>query len=290
MISPNLITALNSTRSLMAIKKEMEEEKKSNPFTLFIYKALLGLFACLYSLVCFAITRKKNISTNRQLLFINIIQLISTILLNGSVAVGFTYKKYLSFVLLGVYNPLLAITLILFPLAAIRTHPTFYKLYFLHLQCIKVDQTFGCLNGKSKRIAPIFAHQPKSLITVNDPEELKSALRAALDAGYRYIDTAAFYNNEDRSDLFIATKISIFGHNDVDGSLKSSLSKLKTDYIDLYLMHSCMSFKANATGQPMIGEDGQMVPDLTPHIKHGGTWKNTTRLKSSEALESVTLT
>ncbi|KAI1698141.1 aldo/keto reductase family domain-containing protein [Ditylenchus destructor] len=119
----------------------------------------------------------------------------------------------------------------------------------------------------------------------NNPEELKAALRLALDAGYRYIDTAHYYNNENvigdvlqeyykagklkRSDVFIATKLAIFGHSNVDFYLKQSLANLKTDYIDLYLMHSAMPFKEAGKNVPVI-ENGNVVPDMYPRIN---TWR-----------------
>ncbi|MBI2667704.1 aldo/keto reductase [Candidatus Woesearchaeota archaeon] len=71
----------------------------------------------------------------------------------------------------------------------------------------------------------------------------------ALEAGYRLIDTASFYNNEEevgnaikksgipRGDLFITTKIWNSEHNDPEKAFNKSLKKLNLDYIDLYLIH-----------------------------------------------------
>lgn len=73
----------------------------------------------------------------------------------------------------------------------------------------------------------------------------------ALNSGYRYIDTAYFYMNEDeigraikesglkREELFIASKVwpSRFGYNETRKCFEESLSKLGTDYLDLYLLH-----------------------------------------------------
>ncbi|CAD5232123.1 unnamed protein product [Bursaphelenchus xylophilus] len=96
-----------------------------------------------------------------------------------------------------------------------------------------------------------------------DHEQLKKALRTALDSGYRYIDTAYVYGNEapigdvikeyidagklKRSDLFITTKLPMYANN-VDRAeicIKRSLANLKTDYVDLYLIHTPTSMKAN---------------------------------------------
>ena len=74
----------------------------------------------------------------------------------------------------------------------------------------------------------------------------------AIELGYRHIDTAAVYGNEvfigraihesgiPRSDFFITTKLWNADHG-YDSALKAfdmSLERLRTDYVDLYLIHS----------------------------------------------------
>lgn len=76
-------------------------------------------------------------------------------------------------------------------------------------------------------------------------------VRAALDMGYRHIDTAAMYGNEeevgegirrssvDRDDVFLVTKV-WYTNLDAEGikdSAEQSLQRLETSYIDLLLMH-----------------------------------------------------
>lgn len=84
-----------------------------------------------------------------------------------------------------------------------------------------------------------------------EPEECERCVSDAIEVGYRSIDTAQVYNNEEsvgnavkkcgvpRSDLFLTTKVWISngGYEKTLASIKESLEKLKTDYIDLLLIH-----------------------------------------------------
>ena len=83
------------------------------------------------------------------------------------------------------------------------------------------------------------------------PEEAERCVRDALEVGYRLIDTAQAYGNEagvgaaiaqsgiPREDLFIVTKIWITnaGEERAAKSIEDSLRRLRTDYIDLLLIH-----------------------------------------------------
>lgn len=83
------------------------------------------------------------------------------------------------------------------------------------------------------------------------PEECERCVLDAISTGYRLIDTAQAYYNEEgvgeattkcgvpRSDLFIVTKVWITntGKDNAARSIDESLRKLRTDYIDLLLIH-----------------------------------------------------
>jgi 2,5-diketo-D-gluconate reductase A len=80
-------------------------------------------------------------------------------------------------------------------------------------------------------------------------EETTKAVTEALRIGYRSIDTAAIYKNEEsvgkalkaslipRDELFITTKLWNDDQSNPGAALKTSLKKLKLDYVDLYLIH-----------------------------------------------------
>jgi diketogulonate reductase-like aldo/keto reductase len=86
---------------------------------------------------------------------------------------------------------------------------------------------------------------------ITDPIECERSVVDAIQAGYRHIDTAASYQNEEavgrgirqsgvaREKLFITTKLWIQS-NGYEGTLKAfsnSLKRLQLDYVDLYLIH-----------------------------------------------------
>jgi len=84
-----------------------------------------------------------------------------------------------------------------------------------------------------------------------DAAECEKSVLTALETGYRSIDTAAAYKNEEavgkaisnsginRADMFITTKlwISNTGYEKTKQGFEESLNKLQLDYLDLYLIH-----------------------------------------------------
>lgn len=84
-----------------------------------------------------------------------------------------------------------------------------------------------------------------------DPKSCEGTVSAALASGYRLLDTASSYQNEEavgaaiaasgipRSELFVTTKAFVhqMGYEKTKAAFYESLSKLKLDYLDLYLIH-----------------------------------------------------
>ncbi|KAF5722560.1 alcohol dehydrogenase [Fusarium mundagurra] len=81
-------------------------------------------------------------------------------------------------------------------------------------------------------------------------EAIITATKLAIEHGFRHLDCAELYNNEEelgdavraslvpRSDLFIVTKLCGTEKRDVMAEFESSLSRLGLDYVDLYLVHA----------------------------------------------------
>ncbi|WP_025783453.1 aldo/keto reductase [Sporosarcina sp. D27] len=86
---------------------------------------------------------------------------------------------------------------------------------------------------------------------VEEGQELVNSVRTAIQHGYRSIDTAAIYGNENgvgegvrasgvaREELFITSKVwnSELGYDKTIAAFEESLAKLEMDYLDLYLVH-----------------------------------------------------
>lgn len=104
---------------------------------------------------------------------------------------------------------------------------------------------------------------------VEDGPELVEAVKAAIKAGYRSIDTAAIYENEKavgegiragikeagitREDLFVTSKVwnADQGYETTLAAYKESLNKLGLDYLDLYLVHWPVEGKYKETWQAL---------------------------------------
>ncbi len=86
-------------------------------------------------------------------------------------------------------------------------------------------------------------------------DKCEKCVSDALEVGYRLIDTAQAYYNEEsvgraiknseisRKDIFLTTKVWVtdFGYEKAKQSVFLSMEKLQTDYLDLVLIHQCLS-------------------------------------------------
>ncbi|KAM3963789.1 aldo-keto reductase AKR2E4 [Aphomia sociella] len=123
-----------------------------------------------------------------------------------------------------------------------------------------------------------------------EPGQFRQAVEWGIEAGYRHIDTAAIYGNEvevgegifnkikeglvTREELFVTTKLWNDRHakSEVLPALRESLSKLKLDYVDLYLIHWPVS----------VNEKGE---DLGIDLVE--TWKAMEELVKSGLVKSI---
>ena len=92
---------------------------------------------------------------------------------------------------------------------------------------------------------------------ITDRAVMADVIGSAYDIGYRLVDTAAAYSNEialskaialkgiNRDELFLSDKVwnTSRGYQAVQEACRKSLKKLKTDYLDLYLIHWPVSMK-----------------------------------------------
>lgn len=109
----------------------------------------------------------------------------------------------------------------------------------------KATDTFTLLNGVQIPVLGFGTWQTP------DGEVAVSSVKCALESGYRHIDTAQVYGNEEsvgkaikesgikREELFITTKLwnSFHSYEMTKSSFEESMKKLGLDYLDLYLIH-----------------------------------------------------
>ncbi|MEF8852564.1 MAG: aldo/keto reductase [Haloarculaceae archaeon] len=102
-------------------------------------------------------------------------------------------------------------------------------------------------------------------------ETVKESVRAALDAGYTHVDTAEGYRNEteigevlteyDRDDVFLTSKVLAknLSYDSLIEACEDSLARLRTDYLDLYLIHwpnPAVSLRESLDAMATLHEEG----------------------------------
>jgi glycerol 2-dehydrogenase (NADP+) len=109
--------------------------------------------------------------------------------------------------------------------------------------------------------------------------DARNAVKVALKNGYRHIDTAAVYGNEEevgqgikdsgvpRSDIFITTKLWNTDHDNVQGAIEASLKRLEVDYVDLFLIHWPIKF--NKDNKPVDSNVNDTYKQLQKLVKLG---------------------
>ncbi|KAI1631185.1 NADP-dependent oxidoreductase domain-containing protein [Biscogniauxia mediterranea] len=136
--------------------------------------------------------------------------------------------------------------------------------------------------------------------------ETYKAVKKALEVGYRHLDCAWFYRNEDevgeairdflkenpsvkREDLFITTKVWNHLHEpeEVKWSLESSLKNFGVDYIDLFLIHWPIAAEKDDQYMPKIGPDGKYIikKELTENPEP--TWRAMESLLASGKTRAI---
>lgn len=114
---------------------------------------------------------------------------------------------------------------------------------------------------------------------------LYKAVTGAIDAGYRHIDCAYAYQNEEevgkaitdaisagkikREDLYVVSKVWLcfFRRDRVQTCVKKILAKLNTPYLDLCLIHWPMSFGESDTDLLPLGADGKVVDGKVDYLE-----------------------
>jgi diketogulonate reductase-like aldo/keto reductase len=113
---------------------------------------------------------------------------------------------------------------------------------------------------------------------IPNPTDTKNATKAALEAGFRQLDSAERYRNETevgeamkevfnegkikREEVFVATKLWNSNHRPdrVKPAFEASLRRLQLDYIDLYLIHTPFAFQSGDEQDPR-DENGKIIYD-----------------------------
>lgn len=131
-------------------------------------------------------------------------------------------------------------------------------------------------------------------------ETVRSALRNAISIGYRLIDTAYIYKNEKdigatlselfaegslkREDVFITSKLWCTQHRDPERALDNTLRDLGLSYIDLYLIHYPVTYRANENCSEVLDEKRHPVIEEFDAL---GLWRKMEGLVATKKVRSI---
>ncbi len=139
---------------------------------------------------------------------------------------------------------------------------------------------------------------------IRDPVAARQAVKIALEVGFRHLDCAELYRNEDvvgnamreafeagtvqRENLFVTTKLWNNNHRPerVGPALEASLRRLQLDYVDCYLIHTPFAFQAGDEQYPN-DEHGQPIHDSGVTLLE--TWRAMERLVDEGKCRSIGL-
>ncbi|KAK3306385.1 NADP-dependent oxidoreductase domain-containing protein [Chaetomium strumarium] len=136
--------------------------------------------------------------------------------------------------------------------------------------------------------------------------ETYKAVTKALEAGYRHLDCAWFYQNEDevgdalhdflgknptvkREDIFICTKVwnHLHAPEDVKWSFENSRQKLRLDYIDLFLVHWPIAAERNDDYSVKLGPDGKYIINKELTENPEPTWRAMEEIAESGKAKAI---
>jgi diketogulonate reductase-like aldo/keto reductase len=139
---------------------------------------------------------------------------------------------------------------------------------------------------------------------IPDPVATKQATKAALEAGFRHLDCAERYRNEDavgeamqeafkagtvkREEIFVTTKLWNTNHRPerVKPAFEASCRRLQVDHVDCYLIHTPFSFRPGDEQDPR-DERGQVIYDS--EVTLAETWQALERLVDDGHCKSIGL-
>ncbi|RFU32128.1 hypothetical protein B7463_g4233, partial [Scytalidium lignicola] len=133
------------------------------------------------------------------------------------------------------------------------------------------------------------------------PGEVQKAVSHALKIGYKHVDGAYCYGNENevgnglkeafdsglkREDVFVTTKLWCTYHSRVEENLDKSLKSLGLDYVDLYLIHWPVAMNPNGNDDrfPKLPDGSR---DIVWDWKHTQTWKEMEKVLATGKAKAI---